>query len=73
MKKLAFGSAAAAALAIAGMSSAFAGTTLQGARLTGVAPQFSSSDKPAIVAVSLPSDNTSGMRKAIGSQAVGRR
>ncbi|HEU0155308.1 MAG TPA: hypothetical protein VFQ82_04505 [Stellaceae bacterium] len=73
MKKLAFASAAAAALAVAGMSSAFAGTTLQGPRLTGVAPQFSASDKPTIVAVSPPSDNTGGMRKANGSQAVGGR
>lgn len=73
MKKLAFASATAGALAAAAMSSAFAGMSMQGPQLTGVTLQSPASDQPAIVAVMLPSGNTIDLHKAIGRKAAGHR
>jgi hypothetical protein len=73
MKKLAFALAAGAGLAIAAMSSAFAGATLQGPQLTGVVVRSLLAGKPAIVAVRLPSSNAVDLSQPNGSRAAGHR
>ena len=62
MNRRALAVAATAALGAAATSTAYAGKTLQGAQLTGIAVQPLESDRPAVIAVTLPSGETVVLR-----------
>ena len=62
MNKLALAAAAATMLAAAAISTADAGTTLQGPQLTGIALQSLASSRPVVTAVTLRSGETVALR-----------
>jgi hypothetical protein len=63
MQKLALAAATTAALGAAANSSAFAGSSLNGPQLTGIALQSAQSNQPAVIAVTLPSGATVDRRQ----------
>ena len=63
MNKLALAAAATAALGAAATSTAYAGSSLNGPQLTGVALQSLESNQPVVTAVTLPSGDTVDLRQ----------
>jgi hypothetical protein len=64
--------AAVAAIAATAIPSAFAGTTLQGPQLTGVALQSLVSGRPAVTAVRLASGETIGLNRHAANRTIER-
>ena len=67
MNKLALATVATAALAAAATSPAYAGSSLNGPQLTGIALQSLTSNQPVVIAVTLPSGETVDLRHPNGA------
>ena len=65
MNKLALAAVATAALGAAVTSPAYAGSSLNGPQLTGIALQSLASNQPVVIAVTLPSGETVDLRPQV--------